>query len=460
MKRTSNNDIYRYIARITLEAASPLSIGSGKRHILTDSPVARDVNGLPYIPGSSITGVLRHLCEDEASFEKNITDPLLQDLKELFGWSDKFQQEGSRINITDAVWINSKGIAVDHLMQASEKDDSYYLSTQGLVTRQHVRINGKGSAVKGAKFDNQAIHAGTRFVFEMEVSANDLRLYETFLFVLQMLKNEGFRIGGKTRSGLGKIRIVKCQTAHLNLTQKEDLDLYLEKSSSLEKECHFLTDFKFPNTIKEKAFTTYRLLLQAEDYYMFGLGTGSNENTDMSPVRESIVEWNGNKASICENCILIPGSSIKGAIAHRVAFHYNRNSGLFAGNENAKEGSENPAVRKLFGYQDEDELFRGNVLISDLLIKLPTNYTTKLFNHVSINDFTSGSRDGALFSDDPDNYSSPFEITISVQSEVLKEQAIEKALEMTFDDLCSGMLPLGGGVNRGLGCFYGNWKKD
>lgn len=51
---------YRMIARITLEATSPLAVGSGEKDIITDAPVARDVNDLPYIPGTSLMGIIRH----------------------------------------------------------------------------------------------------------------------------------------------------------------------------------------------------------------------------------------------------------------------------------------------------------------------------------------------------------------------------------------------------------------
>ena len=50
---------YRYIARIVLEAETPLVVGGGNNELSTDRPVAKDANGLPYIPGTSLTGVLR-----------------------------------------------------------------------------------------------------------------------------------------------------------------------------------------------------------------------------------------------------------------------------------------------------------------------------------------------------------------------------------------------------------------
>ena len=55
---------YRMIARITLEATSPLAVGSGEKDIITDAPVTRDVNDLPYIPGTSLMGIIRHSMKD------------------------------------------------------------------------------------------------------------------------------------------------------------------------------------------------------------------------------------------------------------------------------------------------------------------------------------------------------------------------------------------------------------
>ena len=51
---------FRYLARIIMQAETPLSIGNGERNILSDRLVITDVNGLPYIPGTALAGVLKH----------------------------------------------------------------------------------------------------------------------------------------------------------------------------------------------------------------------------------------------------------------------------------------------------------------------------------------------------------------------------------------------------------------
>ena len=67
MNNINNNSFspydYRFLAKVIIEAETPLAIGSGQSTIMTDSPVIRDVNGLPYIPGSTIAGVIRSMID-------------------------------------------------------------------------------------------------------------------------------------------------------------------------------------------------------------------------------------------------------------------------------------------------------------------------------------------------------------------------------------------------------------
>lgn len=112
--------------------------------------------------------------------------------------------------------------------------------------------------------------------------------------------------------------------------------------------------------------------------------------------------------------VLIPASSLKGALAHRVAFHYNLKSGItsekiaieaktekieFADAAKKYIGENNPAVRSLFGYSaNNNDGQRGNMIFSD--VHLGTSQPTKnFFNHVAIDRFTGGAME-ALFSEE------------------------------------------------------------
>lgn len=61
--------VIRFVSRIILEAQTPLAVGSGKKSLLTDAIVATDINGLPFIPATSLAGVIRSACgqKDDSS---------------------------------------------------------------------------------------------------------------------------------------------------------------------------------------------------------------------------------------------------------------------------------------------------------------------------------------------------------------------------------------------------------
>ena len=106
---------YRMIAPITLEATSPLAVGSGEKDIITDAPVARDVNDLPYIPGTSLMGIIRHSLKD------------LKERDSIFGG----QGEGSKVLISDALLLGSNQKAMDGLKNIEQ--DEYLKGLEILI---------------------------------------------------------------------------------------------------------------------------------------------------------------------------------------------------------------------------------------------------------------------------------------------------------------------------------------
>jgi CRISPR/Cas system CSM-associated protein Csm3 (group 7 of RAMP superfamily) len=86
----------RKIARIYLKAESAFAINSGKIGLIHDNEILRDANGLPFIPGTSLAGVIRHLLggTDETS--------------DVFGSGGK-NGEGSRVMISSAHLVGEEG---------------------------------------------------------------------------------------------------------------------------------------------------------------------------------------------------------------------------------------------------------------------------------------------------------------------------------------------------------------
>lgn len=445
---TTTRYTHRHIVRLTVEAATPLAVGTGKgSDILTDAPVAKDVNGLPYIPATSIAGVLRHAM----GYVDNKTDG------NPFGYIDGADNDdsghGSDIIFTDAVMVGKNGKALDGIHDI-DWNDEFYRYFQDLLVRQHVRIDHKGTAENNGKFDNEVVYKGTRFVFEIELMS-DKDDKEHIEKAIGHLRYSTLRIGGGTRKGYGKLKIVKCQQASLDLGKPEDLEKYLKKSSSLAEEWAGFTKISVIESLDDSKWTHYQLKLKPLDFFMFGSGMGDSD-ADNVYVSELVVSQG---ESIDNNKhVLIPGSSVKGAIAHRTAYHYNKIKGNFAGKQNPKEitGSNNEAVAAIFGEKKSDNTFtRGRLLIDDV-IKGQAEPKSKPFFHNKIDQFTGGTMDGALFQEkviyDKDT---EYTFDIYVENSALADDDIKKAFVQSLRDICTGLLPLGGITNRGNGIFTG-----
>ena len=446
---------YRFLARVIIEAKTPLNIGSGNKGIKSDSLVLRDVNGLPFIPGTTLAGLLRHSLDTE------------EEKTAVFG----SQQSGSPLIISEARMLDEEGTVLDSIISQDKLNSCLLLYYKQLPIRQHAKIGHRGSTVKGGKFDEEIVLKGTRFCFEIEMlseSSDDSH----FKTLLNTLKSQTFRIGSGSRSGFGEIDVIKCLYKNVNLNDDNQKKWYLEKSSSLAEEWEKPFDELKLVEPSNVGWTTYSLRLKPIDFLLFGAGFGS-DSADLTYVRESFVEWNNDKGCVVnrEEVLLIPASSVKGALSHRLAFHYNCLSEKFANTLDDNEqidnfvGKNNVAVKTVFGSEGEKgengkmkNKLRGNVLISDVIEK--RNIIPKVLNHVSIDRFTGGAIDGALFNEET-LYANdlPICLEILVNNDVFKIPNVQEALEKTLEDLCSGMLPLGGGVNRGNGCFEGTLTK-
>ena len=446
---------YRFLARIIIEAKSPLNIGSGNKGIKTDSLVLRDVNGLPFVPGTTIAGLLRHT--------------LGKDEEKLMG----SQEMGSPLIITEAKMLDSDGRVLDGILSQEKLNSEFLRHFRQLPIRQHAKIGHRGATVKGGKFDEEIVLKGTRFCFEMELLSADADDTD-FKRLLNVLTSDTFRVGSGSRSGFGEIEVVghQCQYKKIDLTIKEQKEWYLEKSSSLSEkweDAEVLT-LEMP-LVKE--WMTYELELKPVDFLLFGSGFGSDK-ADMTFVRESFVDWSDESAHVIdrERVVLIPASSVKGALSHRIAFHYNKFAKKYADKLADEEriedytGKNNIAVKALFGSEGDSlggkmqNKKRGNVLMSDIIEEVPL--ITKVLNHVAIDRFTGGAIDGALFNEETlyaKGHTYNLKLLVN-QVAFAGDNFVKMAFEDALKDLCSGMLPLGGGVNRGNGCFEGIIKRN
>ena len=94
--------VRKIVIQSKLKTQSPLRIGSGANEGLTDILILKDKQGQPFIPGTSMAGVLRS--EIAAIYGEEAAD-------KLFGLIDGRNANQSMLNISDVV-LTSKGIIV------------------------------------------------------------------------------------------------------------------------------------------------------------------------------------------------------------------------------------------------------------------------------------------------------------------------------------------------------------
>lgn len=448
----SNTTIYdtRLQAHVVLEAETPLVIGSGRKTMLTDAAILKDINGFPYIPGTSIAGILSHALDEK-------TKGSFFGVKSTSKENDN-DSKGSDIIFSEGKIIDLKGNVIDGISNLSETDFSKKFKRQ--PKRNHVRLTDKGVAKKAGKFDEEVIYKGCRFAFDIEMVAKSGDIDSTSSFfdeVLSSLYSATLRIGGGTRNGFGKMKVHEIKKRTLILSNKCDLAKYLNYSSNLSSNYADWDTLK--NSSADEGWITYELTLKPNDFFSFGAGFGDKVVDDIQ-VREECIEWNDKNEGTFKEKYLIPATSLKGAIAHRVAFYSNLKEGKYAMQIQAKEfdnysGGMNKAVGLLFGYQkDKEDLRRGICIFNDLFVE-KNEKKEKVFNHVSIDRFTGGAIDGALFSEKViDGRDLKLKTTIMVKD--TGEEGLTDALEClerALKDIDLGTLTFGGGSGRGHGTF-------
>lgn len=462
-----------YIARVTLETVTPLSIASGKANGVFDTSLVMDANGLPTIPGSSLTGVLRHLYQ--AEYGETGTN-------ELFGYQDRKDSEKSqpsRLNVSWGCIQDSKGKAIQGLClganrTAIEQDSILNVAlslADAPANRDRVKLNHKGASANTGKFDRAVLPAGYRFTVELSLwsdTANDA-LWER---ALELLHHPLLRLGGSTRAGLGKLKVIEVQELVADLTQETGRKTFTAIQRDMNSRAGFKLRKPSSNANSNKVVTA-TLTLKPNSYWRIGQGEKPNlqdsngKTADLLPKLEQRINWQLNKAEGAAEQLLIPGSSVKGALSHRIAFHANRFSeqprwadDMTEDKLNTYDKSEHcEEVQQLFGFANDEQRHSkqkgqaGFVFIDDAYQTF-SKTDLQMIMHNSIDRFSGSVRDHMLFSEEM-VWGKGVNLQLTIKKDAAITPTAKKALQHALDDLCQGRLALGAGVSKGHGLFTG-----
>lgn len=454
-----NVDRHHYcFAVVSFEALSAHGIHSGQGDLTHDVLLVRDANGLPALPGTTIAGVLRHAYEHEYK---------QQQADQLFG------QGGDKGSVS---WLqvgwgqvhDSANRPVDADALVSEQDPLLnWLRQDKPLVRQRVRLNQRGAAADTGKFDVTLIPAGARYTtfisYWCDGSDSSRRHWQQ---LLALLTRPGLAFGHGTRSGVGQFKVCALSKMEWNLKTPEGREGYANRprrrsqDSTLPAHQPTQTAKPLPSlTLKLKAEGGWRVGGNAEP-----LGDHYSKAPQLVPLHERCISWANNRGSISERMALLPGTAVKGALRHRVAYHYRCLEGNFVVDQ-PEEPEACAAVKALFGCAgDGDEGNAGVLQFSDLMLSQDVIRPQEL-HHNRIDRFTGGVMDGALFSEEV-LWQTPLSLEIRL---LPTRQTIDanarKALALALDDLAKGWLPLGAGGSRGLGTFIAEpdgvrWSDD
>lgn len=399
-----------------LELTSPLLIGDGLGELNKENDkdihVLKNEHDLPFIPGTSITGVLReYMSKQYPEYEVA-----------LFGDMKTIQ---SSIIFDDIILENAKiiyrdGVSIDHYT---------------------------GSGIKSAKYDYEAVDAGAIGKLRMEMTIRGYHLensadiksnirediIDSVLFLNGKLKN-GIMLGAMTTKGFGRVKMIENHIRFYDFANKDDIIAWLNPHfSSNDNTRNFdrksQLNLKSENTFRVNADFEIKCSLIVRDY------EAEEEKTkDGSPIAAIMMKSNGQ--------YIIPGTSVKGVLRHQAEEIFIKlNKDLSKLNNlmgNQKDSTETEKCKSRF-YVDEVKIINNTI-------------TAVPHTRNKIDRFTGGTIDTALFTTKPlwqmQSGKKALEISFIIQDATESEAGLALFL---LKDIWQGKVAFGGekGIGRG-----------
>jgi CRISPR/Cas system CSM-associated protein Csm3 (group 7 of RAMP superfamily) len=374
-----------HLLRITIEAVTPISIGSGESVEKADTPrgqsqaeetkyrvaaIIRDANGLPTLPGPSLQGALRNLYLAETTG---------QAAESLFGFARGDDGAAGRLMVGWGAVHDSADVAVvgrrilrpsaDPLLDDLRARGADEAPGAGGFERDHVALNERHVVAGRQKFARLAVPRGCRFSFELalwgeagaEATKNDRA---QLVAIARLFTHPSLRLGGSGGRGYGRVRLIRATwlTPSLNnavalrhLRSEPPSTPFVGPGADLKAVAGFAAAFASAPVVAKltlKPVNPWRVggrhaPSMTEGTYGVRRADGSlgpppipgmtqRDSRDVqSPLREPIITWTGSRGAWVSPGRAAPwdfpvaGSAVKGPLVHRALYHFNRRNARF-----------------------------------------------------------------------------------------------------------------------------------
>lgn len=389
---------------------SPLRISSGDNEV-TDSDLMIDGRGCPFIPGSSVAGVLRDLCLN--------TIPSISetDADQLFGYISGETLSESHVIVSDGTG-------------PKETDPSDYKIT----VRDGIRLDEWGITVPGNKYDFQVTETAQPYYSVLEWTGEEeeyqKEISEGLDLLMQSIVFDGISFGARTTRGYGNMSVtVKKVTFDFPTEIREWLKFDPFDETSFVKRGNDITAKP-----QDDVFIKIHADIKIEGSFSVRVNTARAERLGDGSVPDSVPLCNWKSKPV------IPGTSWSGVFRHHML-------GLLRQLDIDGKQEKITELNHLFGMeQDEGEHIRSAIRFNETAIDGGAPYS---LTRNAVDRFTQAPRNAALFTTRLwQGGTGVLEIKVE-RDKLNKLQA--QLLAISLIDMGLGLLSFGGAAGTGHG---------
>lgn len=428
----------RIIVEGDLVLQTPAHFGNGDGDEVIDMPLLLDPydNQSPLLTGASVAGALRgYLRERQHGYEYRL-EPMDESKSILLFGGLKANPDGDQ----------SPLVVADSLGRSD-----------GKVIRAGVRLDGKTrTAVDKALFDVQLWQAGTTFPlrFELLIGAKDdaAALKQALATALDGLSNGRITLGARKRRGYGAVKVEQWRVQIYDLTQPAQLCAWIKDGNDALPVETAVVDLKKALSVdnllddnRQQFHMWASFALQGSLLIRSGQG---QDDTGPDMVHLHARQPNGHLRPI------LSGTSLAGALRGRATRIVNTLD---------KTGKAKEIIYDLFGpdmndkewinaKKEEKRVHASRLTVKETVVK--NGRSDLVQSRVSIDRFTGGARETALFDQQPVFAKEETIVTIDLHLQNPEKHDVGLLL-LLLKDLWTEDMPLGGESSVGRGRLQG-----